>query len=271
MVARWPTVLVLTLLAGCGGGGGGYSAPPAPTTVNPPAPTQQSAGGMWFSIAGTSSGMSLMISETGDLRVVMPPAGSSGPAFGFGAVTVTGNRVEGNLKTRAITPSPGSPPGAELSCTFDGTVSTRVSMQLTTTCVDTAGSTTTTPISLTYDSRYDEDSSLANIAGNYTLTVNSATNTLNINGDGTVFGMYHNGPRCTLNGTVSIIDSNFGLYRFELLFSNCTFLAATYEGATLTGFATRNVPGQKAGSFLLMVTALLNGRIEFASVLYEPV
>lgn len=270
MVARWPTVLVLTLLAGCGGGGGGgYSAPP---TVNPPPPpTQQSAGGMWFSVVGASSGMSLMISETGDLRVVMPPAGSSGPAFGFGTVTVTGNRVDGNLKTRAITPSPGSPPGPELSCTFDGTVSTRVSMQLTTACVDTAGATTTTPISLMYDSRYDADSSLADIAGNYALTVNTATNTLNINGDGTVFGMYHNGPRCTLNGRVSIIDSNFNLYSFELLFSNCTVFAATYEGATLTGFATRNVPGQKAGAFLLMVTALINGRIEFASVVYEPV
>src|SRR5262245_58254385 len=188
MVARWPTVLVLTLLAGCGGGGGSSTAPP----VNPPAPTQQSAGGMWFSVVGASSGMSLMISETGDLRVVMPPAGSSGPAFGFGTVTTTGNRVEGSLKTRAITPSPGSPPGPELTCTFDGTVSTRVSMQLTTVCVDTAGSTTTTPISLSYDSRYDTDTSLADIAGNYTLTVNTATNTLNINGDGTVFGMYHN-------------------------------------------------------------------------------
>jgi hypothetical protein len=168
-------------------------------------------------------------------------------------------------------PSPTSPPGAELDCTVSGTVSTRASMQLTTVCVDAAGSTTTTPISLQYDPRYDADSSLADIAGNYTLTVNSATNTLNINGDGTVFGMYHNGPRCTLNGTVSIIDSDFNLYRFELLFSNCTVFAAVYEGKTLTGFATRNVPGQKPGAFMLLVTALINARIECASVIYEPV
>ena len=269
MVARWLTILVLFLLAGCGGGGDGGGA--APAAVNSPAPTQQSAGGMWFSVAGASSGMSLMIAETGDLRVVMPPSGSSGPAFGFGAVTVTGNRVEGTLKTRAGTPAPGAPPGLELDCTVTGTVSTRAALQLTTVCIDRAGSSTTTSISLMYDARYDADSSLADIAGNYTLPVNTATNTLNINADGTVFGLYHNGPRCTLNGTVSVIDSDFNLYRFEVLFSNCTVLASTYDGATMTGFATRNVPGQKAGAFLLMLTAVINGRLEFVSVIYEPV
>jgi hypothetical protein len=203
----------------------------------------------------------------------MPPSGSSGPAFGFGAVTVTGNRVEGTLKTRAGTPAPGAPPGVELDCTVTGTVSTRASMQLTTACVDRAGSSTTTSISLMYDARYDADSSLADIAGNYTLAppASSSTNTLNINGDGTVFGLYHNGPRCTLNGTVSVINSDFNLYRFEVLFSNCTVLASTYEGATMTGFATRNVPGQKAGAFLLMLTAVINGRLEFVSVIYERV
>jgi hypothetical protein len=270
MVARWPTILALTFLTGCGGGGGsgGGAAPP---TVSPPASPQQSAGGIWFSVTGTSSGMSLMIAETGDLRVVMPPSGSSGPAFGFGVVTVTGNRVEGTLKTRAVTPSPADPPGAELDCTISGTVSTRASMQLTTVCVDTAGGTTTIPISLMYDSRYDTDSSLADIAGNYTLSVNTATNTLNINGDGTLFGMYHNGPRCTLNGTVSVINGDFNLYRLEVSFSSCTVFASQYEGVTMTGFATRHLPGQKARAFLLLLSAVINGRVEFVSVIYEPV
>ena len=98
----------------------------------------------------------------------------------------------------------------------------------------------------------------------------TATNSLNINGDGTLFGLYDNGPRCTLNGTVSIIDANFNLYRFEVLFSTCTVLALQYEGATMTGLATRNLPGQKAGAFMMLLTAVINGRLEFASVLYEP-
>jgi hypothetical protein len=225
---------------------------------------------MWFSVSG-SSAYSLMVAETGELRVVTPPSGTGGPSFGFGAVTVVGNRVEGSLKTRAVQPTPGGPPGAELDCTVSGTVSTRTSLQLTFVCTDTGGVTTTTPLSFQYNSSYDADSSLAQIGGNYTLGINPTTNSLNINGDGTLFGMYHNGQRCVVNGTVSIIHADFNLYRFELRFSNCTFLASQYEGVTMTGFATRNVPGQKAGAFLLLVTAVINGRIEFASVLYEPV
>lgn len=272
MAVRWPTILVLALLTGCSsGGGGGAPSTPAPTNPTPPAAAQQSAGGMWFAVTGGSSGVTLMIAETGEVRVTMAPTATSGPSFGYGAVTVIGNRVEGSLETRAVPASPTAPPGVELDCTVSGTVSTRVSMQLTMVCVDAAGTTTTTPLSFMYDSRYDTDSSLADIAGNYTLTVNTSTNTLNINGDGTLFGMYHNGPRCTLNGTVSIIHSDFNLYRFDVLFSSCTFLAAQYEGVTMTGLATRNLPGQKAGSFLLLLTAVINGRLEFASVLYEPV
>jgi len=227
---------------------------------------------MWFAITAGSSAMSLMVAETGEVRLSMPPTGSSGPSFGYGAVIVIGNRVSGSFETRAIGVafSPPPPASPELDCTAEGTVSTRVSMQLTIVCVDTAGTTTTSTLNFMYDSRYDSDSSLADIAGNYTLTVNAATNTLNINGDGTLFGMYHNGPRCTLNGTVSIIHADFNLYRFDVLFSNCTVLSQ-YEGATMTGFATHNLPGQKAGAFYLLLTAVINGRLEFISVVYEPV
>ena len=226
---------------------------------------------MWFAITTGSSAMSLMVAETGEIRISAPPTGSSGPSFGYGAVIVVGNRVSGSFETRAIgiAPSP-TPVSPELDCTAEGTVSTRVSMQLTIVCVDTAGATTTSALNFMYDSRYDTDSSLADIAGNYTLTVNTATNTLNINGDGTLFGMYHNGPRCVLNGTVSIIHADFNLYRFDVLFSNCTVLSQ-YEGATMTGFANRNLPGQKAGAFYLLLTAVINGRLEFVSVVYEPV
>jgi hypothetical protein len=272
MAARWSTILVLALLTGCGGSGGdgGSSSAVAPTTV--PLPAQQSVGGMWAS-STPNSPMSLMIAETGDVRVAIPPTGNSGPAFGYGAVTVIGNRVEGSLETRAIPFSPTSSSAPELDCTISGTVSTRLSMQLSIACVDGAGTTTTSSVSFFYDPRYETDSSLAAIAGNYTLSVNSATNTLNINGDGTMFGLYHNGPRCTLNGTISLIHGDFNLYRVEVQFSGCTGFVTQYEGATMTGFATRFVPpppGQPAGTFQLLLTTVLNGRLEFISVLYVP-
>ena len=276
MARRWATVLAVALCAGCGGGGGG--GPPAPVAANPPVVTQQSAGGMWFAptvLGGSGPATSLMIAESGDLRISIPPTATSGPAFGYGAVAVIGNRVEGSLETRSVGVSPTPSAGAELHCTVSGTVNTRVSLQLTTVCTDGAGATTTTSFGFFYDSRYDTDSSLAAIAGNYNFPMNgplnTATNSLNINGDGTLFGMYDNGPRCTLNGTVSIIHPDFNMYRFEVLFSSCTRFASQYEGARMTGLATRNLPGQKDGAFLLFLTAVINGRLEFASVLYEPV
>jgi hypothetical protein len=268
MAARWLTVVLMALCSGCGGGGGGGGGGGASPPANPPAPTQQSAGGMWSAIASGSSPMTLMIAETGELKVTTVPTATSGPGFGQGAVAVVGNRVEGSFETRTI--GLAGSPGTELDCTVSGTVSTRASLQLTTVCVDTAGASTTASLTFLYDTRYDADSSLAEIAGNYTLSINTATNTLNINGDGTLFGMYHNGPRCTLNGTVSIIHPDFALYRFEVLFSNCTVLASRYEGAKMTGFAMRNGLVQKPGAFLLLLTAVIDGRVEFASVLYEP-
>ena len=275
---RWPTVVaVIALCAGCGGGGGGGSPAAPPAGANAPVVTQQSAGGMWFApaLSGSGPATTLMIAETGDLKISMAPTATSGPAFGYGAVAVIGNRVEGSLETRSIGVAPTASAGAGLHCTVSGTVSTRVSLQLTTDCTDAAGATTTTSIGFMYDPRYETDSSLAAIAGNYNfpanIPLNTATNSLNINGDGTLFGVYDNGPRCTLNGTVSIIHPDFNLYRFEVLFSSCTRLASQFEGARMTGLATRNVPGQKAGAFLLVLTAVINGRLEFASVVYEPV
>lgn len=271
IAARVAAIILVVTCAACGGGGGGTPAvAPAPVNTPPPAASQQSAGGMWFAVSGGASPMTLMITENGEMRVSAPPTASSGPAFGYGVVAVTGNRVAGSFETRTIQPSPTSPPGGELECTFEGTVSTRVSMQATVVCTDEAGGATTASLAFHYDARYETDSSLALIAGNYTLPTNAAGNSLNINGDGTLFGVYENGPRCTLNGRVEIVDASFNLYRFEVLFSNCTVLKH-FEGVTMTGLATRDLPGQKAGAFHLLITAVVGGRIEFASLIYEPV
>jgi hypothetical protein len=275
--ARLVAILAFAACAACGGGGGGDApATAAPSGAAAATPLPASAGGLWFSltgpVAGGSTALTLMIAENGDMRVTAPPTATSGPAFGYGAVTVSDNRVAGSFKTRAL-PASGSPTnaaGLEIECTLDGTVNTRVTMQLTIVCTDAAGNVTSSTLGFTYDSRYDGDSSLAAIAGNYTLSVNSTGNTLNINGDGTLFGTYQNGPRCTIGGRVTIVDTDFNLYRFEMSFSSCTVFRQ-YEGVTMTGFGTRNVPGQIAGSFMLLLTAVIDGRLEFISVIYQPV
>jgi hypothetical protein len=278
-----PAYVIVAILfatcAGCGGGGGtspaaaapnAAAAPAAPPPAAAPAAPAASAGGIWIAFAGNPSPLQLFIAEDGDVRVTAPPIGGVGPAFGEGAVVVTGNRVQGAYKTRSVQLSPTSAPGGAFDCTLDGTVSTRTSLSATIVCTDAAGSVTTNTWSFFYDSRYEADSSLASMARSYTLPFNTAGNSLTIYGDGTLVGMYHNGPSCTIGGRVSIIDSNFALYRFEVTFSSCSVLRQ-YEGVTMRGFGTQNLPGQPAGSFLLLLTAVINGRLDSISVMFEPV
>jgi hypothetical protein len=255
-----PTLFFLgTLLLGCGGsgssGGGGGAAPP---------PTAQSAGGVWFATTPPVSTLTLLIAETGEMRVT-----AAGPSFGAGAVIVTNNnQVSGSYQTRSLQPSPTTPAGPDLDCTVQGTVTTRTSMQLTVRCTDTTGSTTEQNLSFAYDTSHGTDSSLAAIAGNYTLEFRPATNTLNINGDGTLFGMLDNGPQCLLNGRVEIIDPDFDLYRLTVSFANCSRLLQ-YEGITMTGFARRGTP-VPAGAFYALLTGVVDGRLQAFSLLYVP-
>jgi hypothetical protein len=261
---------LIVCCSACGGGGGDSPATAQGSTAAPPAPSPSSAGGLWFAPSGGMSALQLMIAEDGHMRVTGPPTQTTGPAFGYGAVVVTGNRVEGSYETRTVQPSLTSPIAQDYDCTLDGTVTTRSSMQATIACTDNLGMVTTNDRSFLYDSRYDSDSSLATIAGTYTLSVNSGANTLMVYGDGTLSGIYQNGPRCTIGGHASVIHPDFNLYRFEMTFSACTVLDR-YEGVTMTGFATHGLPGQPAGSFYLLLTAVVEGRLEFISVIYQPV
>jgi len=256
-----PTLFFLgALLVGCGGGGGGSGSGGAAA----PAPGPQSAGGVWVATTPPISTLTLLIAETGEMRVT-----AAGPSFGAGAVIVTNNnQVSGGYQTRSIQTSPTMPAGSDLDCTVQGTVATRASMQLTVRCTDTTGAASEQSLSFFYDAAYDTNSSLAGIAGNYTLEFRPATNTLNINTDGALFGMFDNGPQCLLNGRVEIINADFDLYRLTVVFSNCTRLPQ-YEGVTMTGFARRAMPVPIRG-FYALLTGVVDGRLQFFSVIYAP-
>ena len=259
------------LLAACGGGGGGASqtppssAPPGSTST-PPAQTQ-SIGGIWHLFTTVPAGAATMfIAEDGNMRIM-----DTGLAFGAGAAIVNGvDELSGSYQARGIQPTPASPPAQTRSCTFEGKVVERVSMQLAIHCTDTAGAATDQNATFLYDASYASPSSLEAISGNYTLPFAAQTNSLTIAKDGSIFGVYHNGQQCTVNGRVAIIDARFNLYRFELLFSSCQVFQQ-YEGQTLTGLAARSLPGTTANSLLVLITGVINGRMEFVSVSYEPV
>ena len=273
--------LCAALVAGCGGNGGSGKANP-PGSGSP----KQSAGGIWHGLPGANESITFYIAETGELIVQTTSVATTPPALGFGtgAVIVNGlNDVAGTYRLLSL-PSPTVAYGvvSDKTCEMDGTVTERSLLQAVLTCTDSAGSTAGQTVNMIYDPVYELDSALADIAGNYTVPFRPQTNTLNINASGVVFGMLDNGPTCTVNGRVQIIDARFNLYRVDLQMSLCQGpFGPLYEGATFRGFAVRNLPGPRAGAFLLLIwgtpTSFVTGApplkppIQFFSLLYEPV
>ena len=80
------------------------------------------------------------------------------------------------------------------------------------------GAESESTIALSYNPVYERDSSPAAVAGNYLDTERNVV--INVNADGELFSQ---DPRshCITNGTVSVIDPAFNLYRVQYTFSNC--------------------------------------------------
>lgn len=104
---------------------------------------------------------------------------------------------------------------------------------------------------------YEVDSSLADIAGNYTLSISAspATNSLNIAADGTIFGMWDSGQQCAVNGLFSVIDPDYNFLGVEWRFSNCSGPFLYFEEAELTGLAIQRTSSSwPAGTYSFILT-----------------
>jgi len=257
------------LIAGCGGGGSSAPAsqalPPAPTTV-------QSPGGNWFVLDSNSNPVQFYISETGKVRSIFDvEAVTDGPTFGSGSVDITGtDEVYGVLQARGIQPA-GGPAPIDLSCTLSGTVRERSLLVLSIVCSDSNSIVYDEGFSLRPQPGYGAGSSLIDIAGNYTWPSRPSTNMLNITADGTLFGMYHNGANCTVNGVVSIMDSDFSFLDVEWTMANCTDPIGIYEGAAVSGFAMESPsPNDPPGSYYFLLTGVNDSGFFAISVNFEP-
>lgn len=260
---------ICLILAGCGGGGNS-----APNSQNPPPPPAnvQSPGSHWFVLDNNSDSVHLYISETGKVRLIFHVAAlTDGPTFGAGSVDITGtDEVNGVIQARGIQPA-GAPSPVDLSCTLSGTVRERSTLTLNIVCSDSNTIVYDENFTMTPQPGYGAGSSLSAIAGNYTLPFRPTTNMLNITADGTLFGMYHNGANCTVNGAVSIIDVNYSFLDVEWTMENCTDPIGIYEGAKMTGFAMESPsPNDPPGSYFLFVTGMNTSNFFAISVTYEP-
>lgn len=260
--------LALVLLAACGGGKGGSTI--APTV---PPPVQHSPGGVWFlASADPANSMSMYITETGELMASFRPNGDIIPSFGSGQVSVTeSTRIDGSFEMRNA-PVGTFPQLENLGCSLSGTVSQRSSMNVDITCSDSSGIVYDKSVTLMYDDNmYERPSSLADLAGVYTLNFQRATNILSIAGDGSLNGEFDNGARCLINGTAENIDPNYSLLRITWTMSACTNVIGNYEGVEMSGIAMRNPPGfVPAGSYYFLLTGNTPDGLYAISVMYEP-
>jgi hypothetical protein len=262
-------LLVATALSGCGGEGSDGAAGVAAV------PVDRSPGGVWGTAPGAGDSLSMVVAEDGELWV------GSVDLYGAGSLAVDGSgRVSGSYRATqrsAVTfPIPQVP--RERTCTVTGTLVARASLTLNQRCVVSTGEQLEEERTLIYiSSAYEQPSSLALIAGNYTMKNFSAANMLNINSDGEIFGMYANGPRCTINGRVRVIDPRFNLYRAEWTFASCDSRSAAYEGVRFSGYVTRNpvLADQSSvytalGSFLITLAGEVSSRQTQIGVIYDP-
>lgn len=264
------TIVVIGLLiASCGGGG---SSAPGSQILSPAPGPVQSPGSHWFVLDNNSDPVHFYVSETGKVRSVFYlTAVTDGPTFGAGSVDITGtDGVRGELLARGIQPA-GGPSPVDLSCTLSGTVRERSTLVLNIVCSDSAGIVYDENFTMTPQPGYVAGSSLDNIAGNYTLPSRPSTNMLNIIADGTLFGMYHNGANCIVNGTVSIIDANYSFLDVEWTMANCTDSIGIYEGAVVSGFAMESPsPNDPPGSYYFLLTGMSASGFYSISATFEP-
>ena len=266
------SLLILSLFTvGCGGG--------SPTSVSPPPISPpvalQSPGGQWLGFDSQSRLVNLLVSESGDVRgfiglgTAMEP-----PAFMAGNVSVSNSdAVSGVMRGQDLLSfPPAGLPGAPgpYNCSISGTVAERTSLNLQIACSDDTSLVYDEALVLTPQTGYLQASSLSAIAGNYTLSTNPATNILNVAEDGTVFGMFDNGPTCTVNGTVSIIDSRYSLLDVSWTLSFCTDPIGFAEGGEYSGFAMPSPDSSAPDSYYFLLIRELPDSLSLISVIYDP-
>lgn len=177
-------------------------------------------------------------------------------AVGTGSVTVNGDTFSGSIISALVSFSTNA--SIQTTCaysdgstwgsgTISGTVSERSSMTVTDSFTTANGQTFPAETrTLTFNTLYNEPSSLSRIAGNWTGPTGVVTT---VSSDGSFFAQDPSSG-CVVNGQYSIIDSNYNAYAGSATYSNCVGSAAVLNGLTATGLATINdtvVPNKLEG------------------------
>lgn len=247
--------LLLTItLVGCGGSNSGNdttannalstnAANSAASTSAPPAARVQGrVGGLWVgkyqsSLSDFEVNVSGVITELGEIFFVYPENGTTQQVT-EGTLSLDGRLIQnvglgvsGQITSQAIQGFRYFNGETTVNTQLDGTLIEGQQLTLKESYQDSPSGVFT----LRHDNAYNNNSSIATIAGNYSSTnLQGVTTNHNIANTGNLTG--GNSLNCTHNGKVSLIDSFFNLYRITMTISNCNSLNGRWRGyATLSG------------------------------------
>jgi hypothetical protein len=222
-LARLLACCGLALLASCGGGGG-YGG------GNNSTPPNASPGGIWM---GTDSitGLAVegIIDEGGEGHFIR----SDGVQY-IGTAITSGNSFSANVDAYTALGTTFPDGSSHATGTVTGTIDERVSITADTNFTTDKGTVTNGTLNLTFSQLYNQPSSLAAIAGNYTDVASGTAVSVDASG---VISAQDANTGCVINGNVTLIDAAYNAYGVQVSYANCLGTAAVLNGATLTGLA----------------------------------
>lgn len=222
-LARLPGVCALVLLGSCGGGSGYGGSNPPPVNASP--------GGIWNGTE-SASGLAItgLVDESGDFHFIR----SDGVQY-VGTAATSGDSISASVD--GYTPfgtafADGSTHGTG---TVSGTISARVSITANASFTTDKGTVSNGTLDLTFNPLYNQPSSLATLAGNYTDLATG--DTVSIDGAGVITAQDPT-TGCVINGNVTIIDASYNAYGVQITHASCTGATAVLNGVVFKGLAT---------------------------------
>jgi len=248
----------MPMVSACGGGGGSTTLPlgPGPPDLPPPVTSDVPVGGWWKGTTMLTTGQQeklelvALVAEDGRAFFLQ----ENGVMF-WGTLQSSRDRVTSTVVGAGLLGTPLWDGSASGTGTVSGTIWERSAIVATEDFTTAAGGRTVSSLSLTYQSMYDDNSSLATIAGNYADALGLSGGVLNIASNGTLF-LQDPVSGCVVNGQVSIINASYGAYGIRMSYHSCTGRDAALNGVTFTGLAACDA---RAGQVVALVQGALNG------------
>lgn len=232
-------------VAACGGGSSGGISPPDMVR-------DAELGGFWvgFATYADQTSEEMVGISTADGRFVLITIDTFGPdTFGqyIGNATADGSIVSGNGRAYA-------PPGrawASGATVLDFTLTAEINEFSAVTGSWETSSGDVGEFSLDYDADYERDSSLTLVEGVWQVydAMLNPTLTLTVEADGSFTGQ--NVVGCQSIGQVSIIDSAFNVYGWDVTIGNCP-IAGDYTGLASLGDVDTGDPANSENNALLV-------------------